>query len=162
MVTPHLLSLPATRSWLFHSLPTSVRLTDHCTSSITATSNTIPFNKHSVFSRASLVCQTVKNPPAIQETWVQSLGWEDPLEEGMATHSSILAWRIPGQRSLVGYSPWGHKESDMTKQLSTYSILQLVSHPISVTQKPLKTKLIHKTFPDGHGRDAFISFDRVV
>ena len=37
----------------------------------------------------------VKNPPAVQETWVLSLGWEDPLEEGMATHSSILAWRIP-------------------------------------------------------------------
>jgi len=44
---------------------------------------------------ASLVAQTVKNPLAIQETWVQSLGWEDPLEEVMATHSSILAWRIP-------------------------------------------------------------------
>ena len=43
----------------------------------------------------SLVAQTVKNPPAIRETWVQSLGWEDPLEKGMATHSGILAWRIP-------------------------------------------------------------------
>ena len=42
-----------------------------------------------------LVTQTVKTPPAVQETWVQSLGGEDPLEEGMATHSSILAWRIP-------------------------------------------------------------------
>jgi len=41
------------------------------------------------------VTQTVKNPPAMQETWVRSLGWEDPLEEGMATHSSTLAWRIP-------------------------------------------------------------------
>ena len=40
----------------------------------------------------------VKNPPAKQETWVQSLGWKDPLEEGMATHSSILAWRIPMDR----------------------------------------------------------------
>ena len=46
-------------------------------------------------SRASLVAQTVKNLPAIQETWIQSLGWEDPLEEGMAIHCSILAWRIP-------------------------------------------------------------------
>ena len=45
--------------------------------------------------RASLVAQMVKNQPAMQETWVRSLGWEDPLEEGMATHSSILAWRIP-------------------------------------------------------------------
>ena len=41
-----------------------------------------------------VVAQMVKNPPAMQKTWVQSLGWEDPLEEGMATHSSILAWRI--------------------------------------------------------------------
>jgi len=41
-----------------------------------------------------VVPQTVKNPPAMQETWVQSLGWEDPLEQGMTTHSSILAWRI--------------------------------------------------------------------
>ena len=44
---------------------------------------------------ASLVAQLVKNPPVMQETWVQSLGWEDPLEKGKATHSSILAWRIP-------------------------------------------------------------------
>ena len=44
---------------------------------------------------ASLVAQTVKNLPAVRETWVRSLGWEDPLEEGMATHSSILAWGIP-------------------------------------------------------------------
>ena len=47
---------------------------------------------------ASLVAQTVKNPTAMRETWVPSLGWEDPLEEGMATHSSILAWRIPMDR----------------------------------------------------------------
>ena len=47
---------------------------------------------------ASLVVQMVKNLPAMRETWVQSLGWEDPLEEGMATHSSILAWRIPMDR----------------------------------------------------------------
>ena len=44
---------------------------------------------------ASLVAQLVKDPPAMQETWVQSLGWEDPLEKGKAIHSSILAWRIP-------------------------------------------------------------------
>ena len=47
------------------------------------------------YSWASLVAQLVKNPPAMQETWVRSLGWEDPLEKGTATHSSILAWRIP-------------------------------------------------------------------
>ena len=48
---------------------------------------------HSVL--ASPVAQLVKNLPAVRETWVQSLGWEDPLEKGKATHSSILAWRIP-------------------------------------------------------------------
>ena len=46
------------------------------------------------YSWASLVAQLVKNLPAIRETWVQSLGWEDPLEKGKATHSSILAWRV--------------------------------------------------------------------
>ena len=50
------------------------------------------------YSCASLVAQTVKNLPAMQETWVQSLGWEDPLEKGMEIHSSILAWRIPMDR----------------------------------------------------------------
>ena len=53
------------------------------------------------------VAQMVKNLPAMQETRVQSLGGEDPLEKGTATRSSILAWRICGQRSLVDYSPWG-------------------------------------------------------
>ena len=53
----------------------------------------------------------VKNLPAIQ-TWVQSLGWEDPLGEGMATHSSILAWRIPWTEEPGGlqYRPWGRKD----------------------------------------------------
>ena len=50
------------------------------------------------YSWASLVAKMVKKPPAVRETWVQSLGWEDPLEEGMATHSSILDWRIPMDR----------------------------------------------------------------
>ena len=50
------------------------------------------------YSWASLVAQFVKNLPAMRETWVRSLGWEDPLEEGMANHSSILAWRIPMDR----------------------------------------------------------------
>ena len=57
----------------------------------------------------------VKNLPAVQEIGVQSLGWEDPLGMGMATHYSILACRIPWTGSLMGYSPWGHKESDMTE-----------------------------------------------
>ena len=66
----------------------------------------------------SLVAQMVKNPSAVLEAWVRSLGWEDPLEEVMATHSSILAWRIP-MGSLAGYSPWSREESDMSEHLST-------------------------------------------
>ena len=54
------------------------------------------------YSRASLVAQLVKNLPAMGETWVQSLGWEDPLEKGKATHSSILAWRIPWTVQSMG------------------------------------------------------------
>ena len=74
-------------------------------------------------SRVSQVAPTVKNLPAVWEIWVQSLGQEDPLEKGVATHSSILAWGVfqpgesHGQRSLVGYSPWGCKESDTTERL---------------------------------------------
>ena len=64
---------------------------------------------------AYMVAQTVKHLPTMQETSVRSLGWEDPLEKRIATHSSILAWRIHGQRSLVGYSPWGDKDSDTTE-----------------------------------------------
>ena len=56
----------------------------------------------------------IKNPPAMWETWVPSLGWEDPLDEGMATHSSILAWRILRTEEPGGYSPWGRKELDTT------------------------------------------------
>ena len=65
-----------------------------------------------------LVAQTVKNLPAMQETQVCSLGWEDPLEKEMATHCSILAGAFRGQRSLVGYSPWGPKESNTAEQLT--------------------------------------------
>ena len=64
------------------------------------------------------MAQRVKNPPAIQKTQVQSLGQEDPREKGMATHSSILAWRIPIDRGAWGLtSPWGCKESDVTKHM---------------------------------------------
>ena len=58
----------------------------------------------------------VKNPPAMQKMMqVLSLGQEDPLEVGMATHSSILAWRIPMDRGVRGYSPWGLKDLDITE-----------------------------------------------
>ena len=57
---------------------------------------------------AGLIAQLVKNLPGMRETWVQSLGWEDPLEKGKATHSSVLAWRIP----------WGRKVLDTIERLS--------------------------------------------
>ena len=66
--------------------------------------------------RASLVVQMVKNLPAVQETQFQSLDWEDPLEKGMATHTSILPGKFHGQRSLEGYSPQGRRESDTTER----------------------------------------------
>ena len=59
------------------------------------------------YSWSSLVAQMVKNPPAMQETWVQSLDWEDPPEKGMATHSSILAWRIPWTEEPGGLQSMG-------------------------------------------------------
>ena len=58
----------------------------------------------------------VKNPPALGEAWVQSLGWEDPLEEGMANHASILAWRISMDRGVWwAIVSWDHKALDMTE-----------------------------------------------
>ena len=60
-----------------------------------------------------LVAQMIKNPPVVLETWVRSLGWEDPLEKGMATHSSVLAWRVPwteepGRVQPIGLKRVGH------------------------------------------------------
>ena len=63
------------------------------------------------------MAQMVKNSPA-KQMWVRSLGWEDPLEKGMTTHSSILAREFHGQRRLAGYSPWGCKELKMTNHFS--------------------------------------------
>ena len=57
----------------------------------------------------------IKNPPTMQETQVQSLSQEDPLEKGMAIHSGILGWRVPGTEESGAYSSWGHKKSDMIK-----------------------------------------------
>ena len=85
-----------------------------------------------IFSSKSMVsrgfpgkAQLVKNLPAMQETLVQSLGWEDPLEKGKATYSSILAWRIPWT------VPWGHKELDMTEQL-TFHFTLMVSKLLTI------------------------------
>ena len=68
------------------------------------------------------MAQTIKNPPLMWETWVRPLGWGDPLEEGMATHSSILVWRIStDRRRLAGHSPCGHKEMEWTEHSTAQS-----------------------------------------
>ena len=75
----------------------------------------------------------VRNLPAVKETQVRSLGWEDLLEDDAATHSSTLARESHGQRRLVGYSTWGHKESDMTEQLThSYSTMRFCLMPIKM------------------------------
>ena len=78
-------------------------------------------------SGVSLVAQTVKNSPVKQEAQVQFLGWEDPLEEGMGAHSSILAWRIPMDKEAW----WGCIELEMNERLSTVGG-ENVSHSVHV------------------------------
>ena len=85
--------------------------------------------------QTSPVAQMVKCLSIMQETQVQSLGWEDPLEKEMAIHSSILPGKSHGQRSLEGYSPWGHKESD-TERLHFTSLHSCMVLSVSVS-KPL-------------------------
>ena len=67
---------------------------------------------------AGLVAKLVKDLPAMQATWVRFLGWEDPLEKEMATHSSVLAWRIPWAGEPGGLLSMGSQESDTTEQLN--------------------------------------------
>ena len=76
-------------------------------------SSSLPFFLDATYM-ASLVAQLVKNPPAVWETWVRSLSWEDPLEKGKATHSSILAWRIPWTVESVGLQRVGHNWATFT------------------------------------------------
>jgi len=78
----------------------------------------------------------------MQETWVRSMGWEDPLEKEMATHSCILAWRIPWREKPGGYSPWGHKESDTTEWL-TLLLSQLINNVVTVSWEQLRDSAIH-------------------
>ena len=85
---------------------------------------TAAMNYSSLF-RAPLLAQTVKNLPAMQEAWVWSLGWEDPLEKGMETHSSVLAWRISWTEELMGHSPWHHKALDTTLSHTHFHFLFL-------------------------------------
>ena len=85
----------------------------------------------------------VKNLPAIQKTWIRSLGQEDSLEKEPVTYSSIRAWGIRERWRLLGYSPWGHKESDATEQLSTVQ-----SHSSYTVRAKEKLEL---RFPVGNG-----------
>ena len=78
---------------------------------------------HFQHGSTSQVAQTEKNLPAMQETWVPSLGREDPLEKEWQPTPAFLPGESHGQRSQAGYSPWGHKESDTTKRLSTHTIM---------------------------------------
>ena len=78
------------------------------------------------YSWASLVAQMVKNLPAMRETWVRSLGWEDPLEEGMATQSSIRAWRIPMDRGAWGATVHGVAKSRTQLKHSTHTYSWLI------------------------------------
>ena len=79
----------------------------------------VPLSKRNTHThtQASLMVEMVKNLPAMWVTWVQSLSWENPLEKGMVTHCNIIHGILHGQRSLVGYSPWGCKELNRTEQL---------------------------------------------
>ena len=77
----------------------------------------------------------VKNPPAMQETQVRSLGQEDPLDEEMAIHSNILAWRIPWEGETDGLQSMGHKDSDMTEQLN-------YDHPLGLRELSLVGKTV--------------------
>ena len=77
------------------------------------------------YSWASLVAQLVKNSPAVWEIWVQSLGWEYPLEEGKGTDSSILAWRIPWMEEPGGLQSMGPQRVSTSEELSTHTFLLL-------------------------------------
>ena len=91
-----------------------------------------------------LVAHMVKHPPAIRETQVRSLGWEDLLEKEMATHCSIPAWWIPG---TVGYSPWGRKESDTTERLHFMKrpLIKLL-HLSNLLQMPHNHRIVNNEF----------------
>ena len=102
---------------------------------------------HSTY-RASLVAQTAKNLPAVQETQVWSLGWEDLLDKGLATHSSIQPGESHGQRSLAGYSLWGRKESNTTEQINTQHTGLISTWNVSIyLLSSLSVTLIRKKVP---------------
>ena len=82
------------------------------------------FHCCSIITGASPVTRMVKNPPVMQETWVRSLDWEDPLEKGTSTHSKFLAWRIPWTVQSPLYI--GRKESGMTEQFHDYKLILIM------------------------------------
>ena len=101
-------------------------------------------------ARASLVAQMVKNLPAMRETCVRSLGWEDPLEEGTATPLQYFGLENPhGQRSLVVHSPWGHKDPDTTKH-STHSASLLTHTPSLMNCRSTKSRRSYQDFIRNH------------
>ena len=83
-----------------------------------------------------MVAQMVKNLPVTQDTWVQPLGWEDPLEKGMASYSSILAWRIPGTEEPGGLQSMGLQRSDTTEQLTLSHFSMEINLTISKKKLP--------------------------
>ena len=91
------------------------------------------------YSWTSLVVQLVKNPPAMQETWVQSLGWEDSLEKGKATHSSILAWRIPWIVKAMRLQRIG-LDLGTEQQLLPEASVQLLHQNLNLTDHPSSPK----------------------
>ena len=92
------------------------------------------------------MAQLVKNPPAMRETWVRSLGGEDPLEEGMQPTPVFWPGASHGQRSLAGYSPWGRKESDMSVRLSTEEYSGILSGHKHIKSLSVHFKHVTATF----------------
>ena len=95
-----------------------------------------------LFWGAPKVVQSLKRLPAMWETWVRSLGWDDALEKEMATHSRILAWRIPWTEKLGGLQSMGCKESDTTEQLHLQKPLQMVISAMKLKRLLLGRKVM--------------------
>ena len=114
------------------------------------------------YIRPFLVAQMVKNMSAMRKTWVWPLSWDYPLEDGMATHTSILALENPhGQRSLAGYSLWGCKELDRTEQLIIY-ILFILNNPLSMDHSNLQHLLICRFDPTLNNLTPIINMNSII
>ena len=107
----------------------------------------------SLQSRASLVAQLIKSLPAMQETWVGSLGWEDPLKEGQATHSNILAWRIPWTLQSMGSQRVGHDWATFTSLhffATPWTAARQASLSFTISQCLLKLMSIESVMLSNH------------